>query len=383
MKWLVLSAVMMTFTPWAQGRELAQSDTNLEGIFNRAAQAMQAGEYAQAEAGFRQVLAADANNLAALGNLGVLYARTHRFTDAIAVDQLALKLNPEDKGVLLNLGLAYLKQEDYARAQPYLERLDARGTGGTRAAVLLATSLVMGNAPQRGLDLLLSRKLELSDPSALYLEAVAYARLGQTEAGEKIFAQLLSGSSTRAQASFLLGQALHDGHRLQEAADSFQQTLQRDPAYPGAHRELGKVYISMQHFPDAERELRAAIAQDSKDGSALYFLGALLVQSARPPDGVPYLLQAQALLPDSWAIPFYLGKADLSEHHADAAIAFFRQAASMNANEPQVFYLLALALRASGQNAEAKAAMDRVAALHSTALDVERQAMQGKIAGAH
>lgn len=383
MKWLVLSAAVAILTLAAHASELIQSETNLEAIFNRASRAMQAGEYAQAEAGFKQVLAADANNFAALGNLGVLYARTHRFADAIAIDQRALKLDPNDRGVLLNLGLAYLKQEDYKRAQPYLERLDTGGAGGTRAAVLLATSLIMGDAPQRGLDLLLSRKLGTDDSSALYLEAVAYARLGQTEAGEKIFAQLLSSSSTRAQASFLLGQALHDGHRLQEAADSLQQTLQQDPAYPGVHRELGKVYISMQRFSDAERELRAAIAQDSGDGSALYFLGALLVQSARPSEGVPYLLRAQALLPDSWAIPFYLGKADLSEHHAEAAIPLFRQAASMNSDEPQVFYLLAQALRASGQSAEAKVAMDRVAALHSTALDAERQAIQGKIAGAH
>ncbi len=379
----VLSAMGAILTLAAHAGELLQSGSNLEETFNRASQAMQAGEYSQAETGFKEVLATDVNNFAALGNLGALYARTHRFSDAIAMDQRALKLDPEDKGVLLNLGLAYLKQEDYTRARPYLERLDGGGTGGTRAAVLLATSLVMGDAPQKGLDLLLTRKLEASDSSALYLEAVAYARLGQTDAGYKIFSLLLSDGSTRAQASFLIGQALHDGHRLEEAADSFEQTLKQDPAYPGAHRELGKVYVSMQRFPDAERELRTAIAQDPRDGSALYFLGALLVQSAGPSQGVSYLLRAQVLLPDSWAVPFYLGKAELSQHHAQAAIPLFRQAASMNADEPQVFYLLAQALRATGQTAEAKAEMDRVAALHSTALEAERQAIQGKIAGAH
>ena len=344
---------------------------------------MQAGQYAEAEAGFSAVLAADPQSLPALGNLGVLYSRTHRLAEAITVDQRALKLDPNDSSLLLNLGLAYMKQEAYSQAQPFFERLDAAQPGTPRAALLLATCLVLGDAPQQGITLLTTRKLDLADPTALYLEAVGYARLNQMDAAQAIFKRLLDNSDTRAQADFLIGQALHDGHRLEDAAVSFEDTLKLNPSFPGAHRELGKVYISMQHFPEAQRELRIAAAQDPQDGSALYFLGALLIQTSHEADGIPYLDRAATLMPDSWAIPFYLGKAALHQGHPADAVPLLEKASSMNADEPQVFYLLATALRSSGHPDEAKSALARVAALHSSALDAEKQTMNGKVAGLH
>ena len=46
-------------------------------------QALNSGDYPAAEAGFNKVLAADPRNVSALANLGVLYAKTHRYGKAI------------------------------------------------------------------------------------------------------------------------------------------------------------------------------------------------------------------------------------------------------------------------------------------------------------
>ena len=59
--------------------------------------------------------------MGALGNLGVIYSRRHCYSKAIAVYNQALKLNPRDPGLLLDLGLVCLKQGNYAQAR----RLDA------------------------------------------------------------------------------------------------------------------------------------------------------------------------------------------------------------------------------------------------------------------
>lgn len=382
MPWLAhisVAAVLLFPPPLQQSTPAAQTPGS---TFNSAVAAMQAGSYAEAETGFNAVLAADPQSLPALGNLAVLYSRTHRFAKAVALDERALMLAPENPDLLLNLGLAYLKEERYGEATTPLQRLAELEPSNPRPALLLATAMVLGDAPEAGLQLLQSRKLEGADSSALYLEAVAYARLNQLAAAEAIFHRLLASGSTRAQASFLLGEALHDGHKLTEAADSFLETLRLDPAYPGARRELGKVYLSMQHFPDAERELRAAVAQDSQDGSALYFLGAMLVQTAREAEGVPFLTRAEALMPDSWAIPFYLGKAAYEQGKPADAVPLLRRAATMNADEPQLFYLLARALRATGHADEAKSALARVEELHSTALKAEKEAISTRVAGA-
>src|SRR5262249_10818055 len=77
-----------------------------EEVFQRAAAALQAGNYAAAEAGFQEVLKLVPGHVGALGNLGVVYSRMNRLSDAEKVYQRALRLSPDDRGLLLNLGLA-------------------------------------------------------------------------------------------------------------------------------------------------------------------------------------------------------------------------------------------------------------------------------------
>jgi len=346
----------------------AQRADSLEAVFNPATAALQAGDYPRAQEGFDRVLLTDPRNVAALADLGVLYSRTHRYARAVDVYQRALALEPNDPAIVTNLGLVKMKQGDYPGAQTYFAQLVQADGKNVRAVLLLASCMILGDAPERGLELLQSRHLE------------SYVRLNRRNEADALLRQMLAAGGTRAQANFLLGESLHDGHQLAEAADAFQQTLQQDPAYPGAHRELGKVLISMQEFSGAERELRTALEQDGSDAEAAYFLGALLVQTGREPEGVPYLQRAEKAMPDSWAIPFYLGKARLAQKQPAEAVPLLERAASMNADEPQVFYVLAGALRSSGQVAAAKQAMARVQELHSTALDAEKQSMERRVA---
>jgi len=360
---------------------LAQSDSS-QKIFERASSALRTGDYPAAESGFRQVLKSDPHNLGALGNLGVVYAHTHRYARAIEIYKRALVLSPYEAGILLNLGLAYLKQDDYAHALPYFRQLHTRQPDNSQATTLLATCLVFGGKPQDALDVLKPATEKSPDPAALYLLGVAYARTGQVEAGKQVFARLLTSDSTRAQTSYLLGQGYYDSKLFEQAEQSFHDALSADPKFAGAHRELGKVYVSMRKNAEAEKELRLAIEQDPKDAVAVYFLGGLLVQSERYADGVPYLEKARSLDPDSWATYLYLGKAKLKLGENEDAVHNLQQAADMNPDEASIFYLLASALRATGRDDEAKVALRRVAQLHTNSIELDRKMHDAMVAGA-
>jgi len=132
----------------------------------------------------------------------------------------------------------------------------------------------------------------------------------------------------------------------------------------------------------AEKELRAAVEQDSKDAVAVYFLGGLLVQSERYADGIPFLEQARNLDPDSWATYLYLGKAKLKLHENADAVRYLQQASEMNRDEASVFYLLASALRATGRDEEARVALRRVSELHTNSIEVDRRMHEAMVAGA-
>src|SRR5947209_16341782 len=119
---------------------LAHAQDPLAGVFDRAVAALSAGDYAAAESGFQQVLKASPNHIGALGNLGVVYARSEQFDKAIGVYQRALRLVPNEKGLQLNLGLAYLKQESWAEALPVFQALVKADPGSKQARSLLATT---------------------------------------------------------------------------------------------------------------------------------------------------------------------------------------------------------------------------------------------------
>lgn len=152
--------------------------------------------------------------------------------------------------------------------------------------------------------------------------------------------------------------------------------MQQQADAPGAQRELGRAYLGLHENAKAEEALRAAIKADPHDSAALYLLGAQLVQLSRWADGRAVLLQAQAAAPGSWATAFYLGKANFELHDSASAEAQLRRAAELNPDEPGAPYLLARIARAQGRADEAARYMERVAALHATALDVEKRAVE-------
>src|ERR1700679_4114167 len=105
--------IVLLFFPiavWGLGADTAKQ------TFESATQALNAGDYPAAEAGFNQVLKLDPRNVSALSNLGVLYARTHRYGKAIEVYQRALRISPQLREIQLDLGLPYFNREVYAEA---------------------------------------------------------------------------------------------------------------------------------------------------------------------------------------------------------------------------------------------------------------------------
>ncbi len=276
-------------------------------LFDEAIQSLNAANYTQAEIRFHQLLALDPHNVSALANLGILYARTHRYMEAVVVDKEAVSEAPQRRELVLNLGLAYLKQDDYAHALPFFEQLHDRDASDLQATKLLATCLAFAGQAEKAIALLVPLVQGLiQDPSALYLLGITYSRAGREQQAEAVFTKLFSDSATPAQANFLLGKAYAEATNYTKAIEAFQAALAAEPHFPGAQRELGKAYLGGNEIAPAEDHLRVAVQDDSQDGSANYYLGALIVQNGRFQEGLYFLERARNLLPDSWATYFYL-----------------------------------------------------------------------------
>jgi len=315
-------------------------------IFADAAQALQANRLPEAEAGFKEVLRREPNNLSALGNLGVLYSRQSKPALAIETYQRALRLAPNEPGLLLNLGLAHLKLDDYSKAKPLFARLSTPQARELHAICQLQTGEVA--AAIAALEQL------TPTPAVYHFLSLAYVKQQDLPRAEATLAKLYSVLPA-AQAHYLEGRVWYDAALFDKALASFEQS--------GNTLEIGKTLVSLRRPAEAAAALRRALADNPNDIEAQYFLGALLVQENEPKPAIPLLTSVTTARPDLWGTHYYLGKAQLLLGNAKAALPLLETAAKRAPDEAPVHYQVGRALQALGRPAEARLAFARVAKL--------------------
>jgi tetratricopeptide (TPR) repeat protein len=354
-----LLAACLCGAVWAQAPKPAP-----QALFEKAASAIQRGDLAAAEKDLQAFVQAYPRHVGGLGNLGVVYSRLGLPAKAAETWERALLLAPADPGLRTNLGLAYLRLEEYAKAQSALAPVST-----PQARELYASALLYAGNPAASLDIL--RTLTPS-PGVLYLLALAQLKTGQKPQAAATFARLVDSELSPDQVAFLRGKAAYETGSFDEALESL---LAVRSALPGLALELGKVYTSLRDAANAESRLRAAIAETPLDSEANYFLGALLVQQDRPAQGMPFLRAALRSRPSFWGTHYYLGRAHLAAGRASDAVKSFETARSLRPQEAQIDFQLAKAYTAAGRPADSRAALARFRDAREAHRQAEREAL--------
>lgn len=337
-------------------------------IFNRAAKALAAGNYAAAEQGFREVLRHEPQNVGAIANLGIVYARTDHDAKAIVEYKRALRLSPNNESILLNLGIAYFKQDRPAAAKPYLERVAAMDAQNRQARQLLAVcQLYTGQVKPALHELENLQAASPQDQQLLFLLGFAYLKDGNPKGAKDVFQKMFTVAGP-VRTEFLLGRACYEAALFPQAEQSFLKVQQLNSEFPGLHLALGKLYISERRTGDAIRELKQVLKQNPNNEEASYFLGSLLVRQNRSAEGILYLERARNLKPDSWAVYLYLGRAKLQLKQTREAVALLQKAAELNPDNAELQYQLARALQLNGEKTAAARVFERVRKLKAGAL---------------
>ncbi len=352
----------------------------LETTFTNAVTALSRGDLNTAEEGFRAVLKQQPNHIGALGNLGVIYSRTGRTRESIAAYKTALTLAPNDPPLLLNLGLAYLKEENHSEAKGVFTQLARQRPSDLRVRELLATTQVHTQESEKALALL--KELPTS-PNVIYLKGLAYLKLGEREKARQILDVELPKAMTAPQAAFLRGKVYYDATHFEDAIREYRRARDLDGNIPGLSMELARALVSARENDAAEEELRTILKQKQADADACYLLGAIMVQQGREAEATPFLEVARSARPDGWGAYYYLGRAKLQLGDAKSAVPLLQRAADLNSEESAVYYQLSRALKAVGRDAESHRASARVAQLKRQGVtrDQESVIVRGDVNG--
>ena len=244
-------------------RALPFAGTLFQGAFQRndftyGVSFFQHGYLEQAEASFKQVIAAKPDIPEAYYNLGTLYLQRNAFQDALRYLEQAVKLRPDYPEAWNNLGMvaAHENQTDEA-IRNFRQSLQQRPT--YTIAILNLGNLYRRQGNFGEAEKLLNRahEIEPDDPEVNYNLGMLYARQGQSQSALQYLERAVSLRPDYPDALNNLGVLFVQAERYPEAEQKFRTCIQVAPNFDQAYLNLARLYVLMN---DKERAREVLLA---------------------------------------------------------------------------------------------------------------------------
>jgi Flp pilus assembly protein TadD len=308
---------------------------------------------AEAEDGYRQVIAGDKQHADALHLLGVVCLRKGHLQEGESLIRRALALR-EEASFLNNLGSLLLQTERLPAAEAAYRRAlqlkpDHADAHNNLASLLEETGrLLEAEAGYR-------RALELKPDyaSAHNNLGVLLAKLGRLPEAEIAYRRALELRPDYADAYNNHGNLFLQTNRLLEAEAAYRRAIELRPDYANAHNNLGNLLLRTNRLPEAEAVYRRALALKPNYANAHANLGVLLSTLRRLPEAEAAYRRALELKPDHIDAHNNLGHVLRETRRLPAAEAAYRRALELKPDFADARWNLGLLLLALGRYAEA------------------------------
>jgi tetratricopeptide (TPR) repeat protein/SAM-dependent methyltransferase len=312
----------------ASGREA------LGPLFASAVQHHQAGQLAQAEGLYRQILAIDKDHVDSLHFLGVLAHQVGRNDAAVEYIGKAIALNRQIPECHYNIGLAY-------RA---LGRMDEAIAHNRKAIELrrdyVEAHLNLGNALNQQGQLgeaahCYDRVIELKPDhvEAHYNLANVLTAQGKLAEATAYFERAIDLRPDYAQAYNNLGTALMARGWVEEAAERHEEAIRLDPSLAEAYLNLGTVRLAEGKWDEALALFNDALARNPGYAEAHNNIGFAAMTQGRLGEARVRFEQALALKPHLVEALTNLAKLLMTEGDNDQALLVIRRALALNETE--------------------------------------------------
>jgi tetratricopeptide (TPR) repeat protein len=291
-------------------------------------------------------------------NLRMNYARL--LVDAGQLDKARrefatlLNQNPKDTDSLYALGVLATETRQFDLAESYFLELIKRNVR------LADTYFELGRIEeQRGNYAKANEWYSRVSGEERYLTAqlrkgIMLAKAGETLALAQHFETLRRDQPQNSITLYMAeAEALREANRYQEAFDTLERGLTLHPNDKELLYARALAAEKLDRLDVLERDLRAILAADPKNGQALNALGYTLAdRTTRYPEALGYIEQALALLPDDAAVLDSMGWVQYRLGDHAKALAYLRRAYQANPDAEIAAHLVEV-LWAAGQREEA------------------------------
>ncbi len=287
-----------------------------EAVLKQAIGMHQGGDIPGAIKAYEKYLAAHPDSLIAQSNLGAAFSRLGRFQDAIVHYRAALKLQPANTGVELNLGLAYYKTNQKDKAATSFAKVHKAAPAEMQPTLLLADCwLSMGR--NKDVVALLS-PMNSEDLAIAYLLGTALIRDEQVAKGQPIIDRILRNGDS-AEARLLMGTAKLAAREFPDALADLKKAVELNPNLPDAYGFYGQALVGAGDPVGATDAFKKALAANPNDFNANFQLALLLKDEAKFEEARALLKQALQVRPGDLGSRYNLAVIDLATEKAEAA----------------------------------------------------------------
>ena len=271
-----------------------------------------AGQLEQAAAKMKAAAAADPHNATFEDDLGSIYARQQRWSDAQPHFAAASRLAPTLAIAHLHLGLALQAQGD-PEALHELARATRLAPQNNSIALEYGKALAASGDDAQAATVcnaILVRDHNQADPLVIdttYVLALALQRSGRMPDSIPLLRKVLAAQPQNAGAMINLGMALSQTRKTSEAIPVLQHAVALAPNDVVAHQDLAAALVQANQFADAIAELHTALQLAPDLPQLHYDLGFAYKMQDDAANAIPELEAAERLDTHQAEAPYLLG----------------------------------------------------------------------------
>ena len=307
------------------------TDIDARESFNRAFDAHRSGNLDSAEALYREILAAQPENVHVTHLLGLIALQKGRLHDARELIKAAIEGDDSHALFHCNLGEAYRLLGELDEAEhcflAALEREPRYPQALTNLGITLHQLERHAEAVSR-----LQRVLDLAGPSA-----DAYSNLGLAQLASGAIDEAISSlrkavelNPHHVEANNNLGAALLEKNEIQAAAFVLEDAVSVDPNSADAWCNLARARLAESDLAAAEAHARRAIELDPGRAKFHWILGLVLSDALRPKEAESALRRSLELAPDQAVVHYALATVFIRVGRFEEAEAALRRSLALN-----------------------------------------------------
>ncbi len=293
----------------------------------------QAGQLAEAERIYRQILAVEPDNPHALHQLGILAMQHKNFAAATELFQQAIRRDRTQAPFHANLGEAFRHLRRNAEAIECYRAALGLEPKLMQALIMLGTVLRLEGRLEESLESL--REAVRLDPEA----AEPRTQLGHTlleqkklSEAEKCYQRVWRSQPDSAMANFNVGNLSQAAGRLDEAETWYRKAIALDPRLVDAHNNLGTVLKARKAYDEAKEHYQTAIALKPDCAAAHTNLGAIYYAQGEIDKAADSYRAALSFEPTLVLSRLNLGTMLVRQSRLDEALAAFQEVLRVDPN---------------------------------------------------